>query len=104
MNMQNTHTTYLTIQNKFDCFGMLLADLWLAACGAHSMYQNVHLVFAPRGRTRTQLSCDRFADSAICKIPNWQKSKHTLKMNTNIILFMHSFGGLSPPKTAQGNE
>jgi hypothetical protein len=28
----------------------------------------------------------------------------TQKMNTNIILFMHSFGGLSPPKTAQGNE
>jgi hypothetical protein len=27
---------------------------------------------------------------------------NTIKMNTNIILFNHSFGGLSPPNTAQG--
>jgi hypothetical protein len=40
-------------------------------------------------------------------LPKIQHPTSTIQhqiLNTNIILFMHSFGGLSPPKTAQGNE
>lgn len=96
--MQNTHTTNQAHQIKFDVLGLLLADLWLTVCGARSLYNKVQLAYAPYGYTKTQLSCERFGAFVQHPTPIIQY----LILNTNIILFMHSFGGLSPPNVAQG--
>ena len=100
--MQNTHNSNQAYQIKFDSFGLLLADFWLTVCGARSLYYQVQLAYAPHGCTKTKLSCERFEPTGICKISNKFQSLITIKLNTNIILFNHSFGGLSPPNSAQG--
>lgn len=109
MNTQNTHTTNQANQIKFDSFGLLLADFWLTVCGAHSQYYKVQLSYAPHGCTKTQLSCERFVSGGAgiqlsyvsSLFQNLKSNIQNLNKLKNIILFNHSFGGLSPPKAAR---
>ena len=102
MNMHNTHITNQAHQITFDSFGLLLADLWLTICGARLLCHHAQLAYAPRGYTKTQPICERLQAIGICKMSIHYHTQYNNFLNTNIILFSHSFGGLSPPKNALG--